>query len=65
MPSGGQRLIVLQSLLHFLWSICHAESIREWDAARARFLGLRGQRLQRFAVRQPQGTPTRTWRHFG
>ena len=50
-PVGGERPIVLQSLLHVLWSSCHADSIRSWDAARERFLGLRCQRLQCVAVR--------------
>ena len=31
-PGGGERPIVLQSLLHVLWSCCHADSIRAWDA---------------------------------
>ena len=36
-PGGGERPIVLQSLLHVLWGSCHADLIRSWDAARARF----------------------------
>ena len=36
-PGGSERPSVLQSLLLVLWSSCHAESIRAWDAARARF----------------------------
>ena len=36
-PGGGEKPIVLQSVLHVLWSSCHADSMRAWDAARARF----------------------------
>ena len=36
-PGGGERPIVLQSLLRVLWSSWHADTIRAWDAARARF----------------------------
>ena len=50
---GGEGPIVLESVLHVLWSSCHAESIREWDAARARFWdsAVRGCSLQ-FAIRR-------------
>ena len=45
---------MLQSLLHVLWSSCHAESIRAWDAARARLWDSAdsGCSAQQFAIRR-------------
>ena len=53
-PGGGERPIVLQSLLHVLWSSCHAESIRGWDEARPRFWdsAVRGCSALQFATRR-------------
>ena len=49
MPGAGEMPIVLQSLLHVLWSSCS----RRFDPRLGR--GLCGQRLQRVAVRYPWG----------
>ena len=53
-PGGGERPIVLRSLLHVLWSSCHADAIRAWDAARARFWdsAVRGCSALQFAIRR-------------
>ena len=50
----GERPIALQSLLHVLCSSCHAKSIRQWDAARARFWDsvVRGCSALQFALRR-------------
>ena len=36
-----------------------------WVDPQGAFLGFRGQRLQLLAVRHPQKTPSRSWRHLG
>ena len=51
---AAREPIVLQSLLHVLWSSCHADAIRAWDAARARFWdsAVRGCCALQFAIRR-------------
>ena len=55
----GERPIVLQSLLHVLWSSCRADAIRAWEV-----LGLCGQMVQCFEVRNPQEAPAGSGCHF-
>ena len=52
-PGGGESPIVLQFLLHVLWSSCHADSIHSWDA-RACFWdsAIRGCSALQFAIRR-------------
>ena len=53
-PGGGERSIVLQSLLHVSWSSCRADSIRSWDVARTRFCdsAVRGCSALQFTLRR-------------